>query len=162
MAVHIHPLNIPPRYYKPIGQVVVGWNLTEALIASIVWHIHKIRDPKRGRLFTYRPSASEKLNIFIVSAKNFTKDPGQQRQLQSLGSRAKALKSKRNMLAHGLWGRMPKQAVWKVFYHREADDAILLRRQELTVDQVKAMAADISALNRDLKAWMSRNGVPPP
>ena len=162
MAVHIHPLDIPPRYYKPIGQIIVGWNLTEALIASIVCHIHGIRDPKRGRLFTYRTSATEKLKIFAVSAEHFLKDPRRQRELDLLRGRAADLKVKRNMLAHGVWGRMPKQTVWKIFFHRDTDDAILLRRRELTVDQVKRVAMDIRTLNRDLKKWMSRNGVMPP
>jgi hypothetical protein len=36
MAVDIHPALIPPRFYKPIGRIVAGWNLTEALVASII------------------------------------------------------------------------------------------------------------------------------
>lgn len=137
MAIHIHPLDIPPRYYKPIGQIIVGWNLTEALIAAIVCHIHGIRGPKRGRLFAYRPNATEKLKVFGVSARHFVKDPTQRHELDLLRGRAANLKVKRNMLAHGVWGRMPKQSVWKVFFHRDTDDAILLRLQELTFDQVK-------------------------
>ena len=132
------------------------------MIASIVCHIHGIRDPKRGRLLTYRPSATEKLKVFAVSAKHFLKDPGRQRELEILRVRAADLKVKRNMFAHGVWGRMPKQTVWKIFFHRDTDDAMLLKRQELTVDQVKRVAMDVRTLNRDLKKWMSRNGVMPP
>ena len=33
MAGHRHPLDIPDDYYKSIGQVIVGWNLTEAAVA---------------------------------------------------------------------------------------------------------------------------------
>ena len=47
MAGHIHPLKIPTKYYKPIGQVIVGWNLTEALRASIIWKLHKIKDVRK-------------------------------------------------------------------------------------------------------------------
>lgn len=131
-------------------------------MASIVWYIHGITDPKRGRLFTYRPSAAEKLKVFAVSAEYFLTDQSQQRDLELLRGRAANLKTKRNMLAHGLWGRMPTQTTWKLFYHRETDDVIRLRRQELTVGEVKRIAMDIRALNRDLKKWMSRNHVPPP
>ena len=36
------------KYYKPIGQIAAGWNLTEALVASIIWHVHKIKSPPVG------------------------------------------------------------------------------------------------------------------
>ena len=162
MAVHIHPLDIPPKYYKPLGQVVAGWNLTEALIASIIWHIHKIKQPEEGRLFTYRPSAAQKLQIFAVSIKRFVKDASIKDELTLLRGRASDLKAKRNMLAHGLWGRMPTQTIWKVFYHTETDDMLLLKRKEMNVETVRRIAADVRKLNFDLKKFMSRNGVPPP
>ena len=63
MAIHIDPLNIPPRYYKPLGQLVAGWNLTEALISSTIWHLYKIKDPQIGRLLTYRLNSIDKLHI---------------------------------------------------------------------------------------------------
>ena len=163
MAVHIHPLDIPPKYYKPLGQIAAGWNLAEALISSIIWHIHKIKEPERGRLFAYRPTAAQKLGIFRVTIERFVKDPALKIQLKHLCTRAFSLKDERNMLIHGLWGRMPKQhKTWKVFYHTEVDDMILLKRKEMTTDQVKDVAAKIRKLNFDLKKLMTRIGVPPP
>ena len=162
MAVHIHPLDIPPKFYKPIGQVIAGWNLTEALVASVIWHIHKIKDVREGRLFTYRPGAAEKIRIFEVSIKGFVKDPILQRELISLRGRVTAMKNKRNMLAHGLWGRMPKQTIWKIFYQKETKDMLLLKRKELTVGDVKNMAKEIRTLNSDLKKFMTRRRIPPP
>ncbi len=162
MAVHIHPVLIPPRYYKQIGRVIVGWNLTEALISSIVWHIHGVRDVRRGRLFTYRTAANEKLKMFKVSIRVFAA-ASIKVELKKLHDRAAALKSKRNMVAHGLWGRMPKQtSVWKTFYLRDTDDTILLKREALTVEDVKRMADQIDDLNRDIKKWMTSNRVSPP
>jgi hypothetical protein len=69
VAVHIHPLDLPPRYYKPIGQIAAVWNLTEALVSSIIWHVHKIKNPPVGRLFTYRQNSAEKLRIFKLTLK---------------------------------------------------------------------------------------------
>jgi len=162
MPVHIHPLDIPPKFYKPIGQLIVGWNLTEAMIASIIWHIHKIKDVREGPLFTYRPSAAEKIRIFSITVKCFINKPNIQKELTSLRDRAAALKTKRNILTHGLWGRMPKQTLWKVFYHSETEDMLLLKRKEMTLDDVKLLAKDICALNSDLKKFMTRNRIPPP
>jgi len=42
--------------------------------------------------------------------------------LKRFHDRAAALKIKRNMLAHGLWGRMPREDIWKVFYQRDTDE----------------------------------------
>src|SRR5437016_1909374 len=106
MAVHIHPLDLPPKYYKPIGQIAAGWNLTEALIQSIIWHFHKIRDPAVGRLFTYRPISVEKLNILKVTTDRFIIDPSIKSSILALHKEANRLRSKRNSIVHGLWGRM--------------------------------------------------------
>lgn len=163
MAVHIHPLDIPQKYYKPLGQIAAGWNLTEALISSIIWHVHKIKEPERGRLFTYRPTAAQKLGIFGVTIDRFVTDPTLKTELKALCGRASGLKKMRNMLVHGLWGRMPNQPkTWKVFYHSEMQDMILLKRKEMTVDQVKRIAGQVRTLNFDLKKLMARIGAPPP
>ena len=67
------------------------------------------------------------------------------------------------MLIHGLWGRMPKEhKTWKVFFHQDADDMLLLKREIMTTEQVKNIASHIERLNRDMKKWMAMNRVPPP
>lgn len=71
---------------------------------------------------------------------------------------------KRNLLAHGLWGRMPKERLWKVFKTQESNDDLVMPRQEVTakgLDPVR-IAQDIRALNVDLKRFMVRNRIPPP
>jgi hypothetical protein len=162
MAVHIHPVAIPPRYYKPLGQIAAGWNLTEYLIASIIWHIHDFNGPKEGRLFTYRPMAKQKLDMFKISIKHFAKTKYKD-ALTAFHQRATDLNTKRNMLIHGLWGRMPKEhKTWKVFFHRDFDDTVLLDRKVMSVDDVKHVAAQVQKLNRDVKKWMAKNRVPPP
>ena len=87
MAGHIHPLKIPTKYYKPIGQVIVGWNLTEALIASIIWKLHKIKDVRKGRALIYGLLAGSKLKILAVSAKHFPKTPAFGKELIALQQR---------------------------------------------------------------------------
>lgn len=84
MAGHIHPLDIPALYYKPIGQIIVGWNLTEALMASIIWKIYKIKDVKQGRVLIYWLSAANKLKILAYSAKHFTTSSAIQEELMQL------------------------------------------------------------------------------
>src|SRR4051812_43576382 len=124
MAVHIHPLDIPSQHYKPVGQIIVGWNLTEALISSIIWKLHKIKDVRRGRALIYGLPAAHKLRVLAVSAKHFAKSPGMDAELKVFAQRAGNLNTDRNLLAHGLWGRMPKERLWKVFKMQEMDDKL--------------------------------------
>jgi hypothetical protein len=164
VAGHIHPLKIPARYYKPIGQVIVGWNLTEALMASILWKIYKIKDVKQGRVLIYWLSAANKLKVLAYSAKHFTKSSVIQAELMQLQKRASDMNVKRNLLAHGLWGRMPKERLWKIFKTQESNDDLIMPRQEVTakgLDPVR-IVQDIRILNRDLKKFMTRNRIPPP
>src|SRR5437016_3872490 len=117
MAIHIHPVDLPPRYYKPLGQITAGWNLAEALISSIIWRIHKIKSPNMGRLFTYRANSVEKLNMFRVTAENYVLNPTHKADMLKLYKEADFLRGRRNTFVHGLWGRMPKEYTkWKVFY----------------------------------------------
>lgn len=164
MAGHIHPLDIPSQHYTPIGQIIVGWNLTEALISSIIWKLHKIKDVRRGRALIYGLPAAQKLRVLAVSAKHFTKSSGMDDELKLFAQRAGTLNTQRNLLAHGLWGRMPKERLWKVFKMQELDDELLMIRKEVKpadLDPVR-IAQEIRALNSDLKKFMTRNRIPPP
>ena len=163
MAIHIHPLDLPPRYYKPIGQIAAGWNLTEALVSSIIWHVHKIKSPPVGRLFTSRPNSAEKLRIFKLTLKKYVHDPGIQAQMLKLCGQANHLRNRRNTFIHGLWGRMPNEhKTWKVFYLKDTDDTDFMRREIVTVPQLTAVAAQVRQLNKDLKKLMREIGAPPP
>lgn len=163
MAVHIHPLDIPPRFYKPLGQITACWNLTDALISSIIWHVHRIRSPSVGRLFTSRPNSVEKLNIFKVTADKYVSDPTVSAELLALHKRADKLRGTRNTYIHGLWGRMPNEhQTWKVFYLKGTDDTYTLRRHIVSLADLRAVAADLRQLNVDLKKVMRKIGAPPP
>lgn len=163
MAGHIHPRKIPSRHYKSIGQIIVGWNLTEALIASIIWKLHKIRDVRKGRALIYGLQAGPKLRILAQSAKLFSKTPVMEQDLFRLMERANTLKDERNLIAHGLWGRMPKERLWKVFKMDALDDGLLLIRKKVTTELDPArIAHEILRLNLDFKKFMARNRIPPP
>ena len=163
MAVHKHPLDLPPKYYKPIGQIVARWNLTEALVASIIWHVHKIKSPNVGRLFTYRASSTEKLKMFKVTLENYVSDPASKTKMLKLYKEADYLRGRRNTFAHGLWGRMPKEhETWKVFYLKSPDDTYLLKREIVSLTELNTLAAQIRQLNVNLKQLMTEMGAPPP
>jgi len=163
MAVHIHPLDLPPKYYKPIGQIAARWNLTEALIAGIIWHVHKIRSPNVGRLFTYRAGSVEKLNMFKVTLENYVSDPAIQIKMLKLHTEADRLRGRRNTFVHGLWGRMPKEhKIWKVFYLKSPAHTFQLKRDTVALPELNSLAAEIRQLNVDLKKLMREMGAPPP
>jgi hypothetical protein len=163
MAGHKHPLTIPDHFYKPIGQIIVGWNLTDALLASIIWKLHRIRNVRKGRVLVYGLKIGDKLKLLARSAKHFTTSPAVHEDLRDLQRRANTLKDQRNLLAHGLWGRMPKDSQWKVFKLDEMDDDLLLIRKKVP-EEVNPLqvAHDVMALNRDLKKFMVRHRIPPP
>ena len=164
MAVHIHPIEIPPRYYKPIGQIVAGANLTEVLIASIIWRLHKIKDPPTGRLFTYNTDFVEKLRILRVTANRYVPDPVIKARLRALYEEANSLRIERNAIVHGLWGRMPKEKqTWKVFQLQKADEETShLKRKVVHLNDLKNVAARVRILNKDLKKLMRQIGASPP
>src|SRR5574339_195245 len=102
MAEHIHPVDLPASFYHPIGQIMVGWNLTEALLSSIIWHVHGIDNPKVGRMFTYRATAFEKMNLLKVTLANFVSDEQLKQRLYALCGEADHLRDERNTIAHGI------------------------------------------------------------
>ena len=58
---------------------------------------------------------------------------------------------------------MPKERkTWKVFYLKDTDDTVKLKRDVMTVEQVADIAVRVRALNVKLKKLMTRMGVPPP
>jgi hypothetical protein len=163
MAQHIHPVDIPPRFYKPIGQIIAGWNLTEALVSSIIWHFHKIEDPKIGRLFTYRLNAEDKLRIFKETAERYAPEPSVKATMLGLHRDADKLRIKRNRFAHGLWGHLPQESTtWKIFYLNSTKDTHLLKREVVKLQELNDLAVRVWTLNRSLEKLMLHIGAPPP
>jgi hypothetical protein len=165
MAKHIHPVDIPPRFYKPIGQIIAGWNLTEALVSSIIWHFHRIKEPPRGRLFTYRLNSKEKLILFLRTAQDYVSDPGLSGTLCKMYGEIDKMRKERNNIAHGWWGRMPTEHhTWKVFYPKDQDAKVksLIRREHKNLTDLSSLAARVRKLNKDIKKLMTNNNIPPP
>ncbi len=163
MAVHIHPLDIPPRYHKPIGQIIASWNLTEVLISSIIWHCHRIKSPSQGRLFTYRLDAIEKLHILKVTANKYVDSQPRKDTILDLHKEADKLRSRRNDFAHGFWGRMPNEhTTWKLFYLKNTEHTYYLKRDVLTLQELKDWAARFRKLNKRLNSFRLEIGAPPP
>jgi hypothetical protein len=164
MVIHEHPIDIPADYYKPLGKIVAGWNLTEALISSIIWHLHGISNPKIGRLFTYKHNSEDKLRIFKETAEKYLPDQSSITTVNMLRLYKKAdeLRIKRNRFAHGPWGRMPGTETWKVFYLNSAKETHLLKREEVTVPKLEELATDVQTLNKDLYAFIHENGIDSP
>jgi hypothetical protein len=164
MALHRHIYKLPSHFYSLVGRVIVEWNLTEALISSIIWKIHRIRDVRRGRTLIYALRPQDKLKISARSAQHFTKSPTKEKELMDLQRRASACNAQRNLLAHGLWGHMPNASLWKVFNMQEMDDSLLMKRREVrTGDLVlEDIVQGIELLNTDFRKFMARNRIPPP
>jgi hypothetical protein len=163
MAEHVHPLDIPKDYYKPIGQIAAGWNLTEALIQSAIWHLHGITNPKIGRMFTYRPSSTEKLKIFKLTLNKFVIDLPLKSEMKAIYDEASDLRGERNTIVHGLWGRMPAELKnWKVFFLKDTDDTYRLQRLPFDHAKLVKVATRVRRLNVRLSQFLDTIGAPPP
>ena len=100
--------------------------------------------------------------MFKVTAENFVSNPSHQTLMLKLYKEADRLRGRRNTFVHGLWGRMPKQSTWKVFYHKSTDDTWSLKREVVNLPMLTSLAAEIRQLNKDLKKFMVALGAPPP
>lgn len=164
MAVHIHPIDLPSPYYKPIGQIAAGSNLTEVLMASIIWHFHNITDPNIGRLFTYYTNFEGKLRILKETLESRVPDPTLKAKLLTLHAEAGKLRQERNDFVHGLWGHMPGEPhKLKMFYlQRREKKTYLLKRKIVPLPDVMTVAARVRKLNQAFNKLMRENGIPPP
>ena len=77
--------------------------------------------------------------------------------LNQLMKRANNLKNQRNLVAHGLWGHMPNERLWKVFKMDALDVGLLLTRKKVTAElDPTRIAQDIRTLNSDFKKLMTQ------
>ena len=158
-----HPLNIPSAYYKPIGQLIVRWGLTELYLQSIIWHVWELKNVKAARALTWNLNAVEKVKLFGALSPRWISDPIDQKELKYLHTEAERLRIKRNHLAHGVWGYIPgKRNEMLMFYLRELDQRIQPKASRPTVAEVRRLAADINALNKRLKLFHRHLGAPTP
>lgn len=164
MAIHVHPIDLPSPYYRPIGQIAAGSNLTEVLMASIIWHFHGITDPRVGRLFTYHANFVRKLRILEETIDMCVRDETLKTKLLALHDEADAFRIERNAFVHGLWGHMPNEPnTWKRFDMQKIDKTtFLMNRTVVPLKHLKAIAARVRKLNLDFETLMRENGIPPP
>jgi len=165
MAVHIHPIDLPPKFYKPIGEIAAGSNLTECFMSSIIWHFHGITDPRVGRLFTYHANFVRKLRILEDTIEMCVTDETLKAKVLELHGEADALRIERNAFVHGLWGHMPDEPkkTWKRFDMQKIDKKTsLMNRAVVSLKTLKAIATRVRKLNMDFETLMRENDIPPP
>lgn len=160
--VAVHPSEIPAAYHKPIGQLVVRWGVTELYLQSIIWHIWKITDPKVARLLTWELRAEAKVSLFRMLPRRWITDPADRSELQDLASAADKLRSKRNLVAHGLWGHKPGEPKKLQILRIRGETRILPRSVVVTPKDVAAWATELSQLNKRLIKLHRKLGAPTP
>ena len=158
----VHPAEIPAAYHKPIGQLVVRWGVTELYLQSIIWHVWNITDPKVARLLTWELRAEAKVSLFRMLPRRWVADPGDKAELQALASAADGLRSKRNLVAHGLWGHKPGEPKTLRILKIRGETRILPKSEVVTAKDIAAWATELSQVNKRLIALHRKLGAPAP
>jgi hypothetical protein len=157
-----HPRNIPAGYHKPIGQLIVRWNFTELYLQSIIWHIWGIRDPKVARLLTWDLSAISKVELFQHLVPRWITDPANQAELTSIAKEVESLRTKRNRVAHGIWGYKPGERKKLRLFQIKRETRILPKAELLSIADLKLWADAIDKLNMRLVRFHRKLGAPIP
>jgi hypothetical protein len=102
------------------------------------------------------------VELFAYLSPNWLTDPNEQAELKAIAREADALRTKRNRLAHGLWGYKPGERK-KLRLLRITKKTRLLPKSELvSVAEVKQWASQLDALNVRLLRFHQRLGAPLP
>ncbi len=142
-----HPRNIPASYHKPVGQLVVRWNVTELYLQSIIWHIWRIKDPKVARLLTWDLNAVSKVELFKLLVPRWITDPHDQAELKAIVREADGLRTKRNRVAHGLWGYRPGEREKLRLFQIKRETRVLPKAELVSVSELKKWAEELDQLN---------------
>ena len=96
---------IPARFSREIGRIIVRWAYLEHIIRRLGWDILGV-DQKIGRIAVRDPRVDDYLDMIadIASLKNIKIDTS---NLSSLKSRANEVLRWRDLLGHGIWIQTP-------------------------------------------------------
>ena len=157
-----HPRNIPASYHKPVGQLVVRWNVTELYLQSVIWHIWRIKDPKVARLLTWDLNAVSKVELFKLLVPRWITDPGDQAELKAIAKETDALRTKRNRVAHGLWGYKRGEREKLRLFQVKRETRVLPKSELVSVSELKKWAEELDQLNVRLINFHKKLGAPTP
>jgi len=162
MFVATHPRNIPAAYHKPIGQIIARWGVAELYLQSIIWHVWQIRDPKVSRLLTWDLNAVAKVNLFKHLSPRWISDPQLRAELAGIAKDADDLRTKRNKLAHGVWGCTPGPTKCLFLANAGKEKRIQPKAEFVSATDIKQWAKDLDQLNARLVKLHKKLGAPAP
>jgi hypothetical protein len=157
-----HPRNIPASYHKPVGRLVVRWNVTELYLQSIIWHIWRIKDPKVARLLTWDLNAVSKVELFRLLVPHWITDSADQAELKAIARVADGLRTKRNRVAHGVWGYKPGERDKLRLFQVKRETRVLPKAELVSVSELKKWAEELDQLNARLINFHKKLGAPTP
>ena len=151
------PLQLPSRYYAPIGEVIYRWALLEYQMQEIIWRAMGI-DNQQGRTLTVGMDARVLTGIFRTLIRRWAANKTETKMISSLARDTSDLYDDRNNLAHGVWGYPSgsKQSdVW-LHYMKPSKNRILPRAEKRTPRQIRATANKIKELNQRAERLINR------
>ena len=151
------PLQLPSRYYAPIGEAIYRWALLEYQMQEIIWRAMGI-DNQQGRTLTIGMDARGLTRIFRTLTQRWAVNKTEAKMISSLAKDTSNLYDDRNYLAHGAWGypRGGKQSdVW-LSYMKASHNRILPRVEKKTPRQITATANKIKKLNQRAERLLNR------
>lgn len=124
---------------REIGKVVIRWAHLEYLIQSFIWELAGV-DERVGRLAIREPRVSDRMDLVydlaeLLGAKVDTK------QGTAFKNRLNELSGKRDLIAHGIWTKTPKDKTWRVILTRgthRPDADVPHRKRKISPEALKA------------------------
>ena len=161
------PLELPNRYYAPIGEVLYRWALLEFQIQAIIWRTLSI-DNKQGRTLTVGMDAKVLVGILRTLMRYWAANRTEIRMMESLAKHTQALTDDWNILAHGVWMYPLGGTSSNVYltYMKKSHQRILPFVEKRRPHQITATANKLRKLNkradRLIKRLEKKLPIPPP
>ncbi len=159
MSYTVKPAHLSDPILRNMGLVTARWGVLEAHLEFLILRFQEI-DLNTGLLLTANLSFRAKADLLLTFAaeKGFADDENS--KLKTLVREAERLYGKRNMVAHSAWFPTDNPLVAKVRGIRTRGK-LVVTDDEISANDLQAIADEIHALGADLLDFMDRNGIRP-
>ena len=152
--------NLPARLAREVGRIIASWAYFEHCVQEMNWQVLGI-DAAAGRIAVREPGVADRLDM-LSSLINLRGGIWDVDLYKSILARSRILKTKRDMLAHGIWGYVEHANEWHVQLARgswpknrsdlmKGSRKVIPESVLMDVEKLRQAAAEIETLLADLK-----------
>ncbi len=158
-----HPANLPAKYYRAIGELIVKWNFVDFHMQSIA-RFYLNLGPKESRVLMYKLGTRDKVDILRAVCLRWVSDPVHKKKLEKITEKFHKLSNRRNEYIHGTWGHKigaPRNEL-RMMYIRKAKEKILPLAPIIKPDDIQKIVSDLCGLGDRLVQFHKDVGAPLP